>query len=48
MQPDLYDGEAADDDPEVIAGMLRLSELRKQEREIPDLPTSLQRGHISA
>ena len=31
------DGEATDDDPEVVAGMQKLRALREAEDEIPDL-----------
>jgi hypothetical protein len=35
--PDIIEGEADDDDPEVVEGMHRLAELRAREGDIPDL-----------
>lgn len=34
----VVDGELPDDDPDVVAGMLRLAELRALEHAVSDLP----------
>jgi len=36
--PNIIEGEAADDDPDVLAGMAQLKQLRDAENDVTDLP----------